>query len=94
MRGAGKTTTGKWASRILGWPLLDLDTELERVEGMTIPEMLKDKDWDGFRRRELSLLEYVTILCRSRGGSDAIVLDVRMKIPARAMCRCRMEYLY
>lgn len=59
MRGAGKTTTGGWAARILGWPLIDLDTELERVEGMTIPEMLKDKDWDGFRRKELSLLKRV-----------------------------------
>ncbi|TKA70327.1 Pentafunctional AROM polypeptide [Friedmanniomyces simplex] len=59
MRGAGKTTTGGWASRILGWPLIDLDTELERVEGMTIPQMLKDNDWDGFRRRELNLLHRV-----------------------------------
>ncbi|KAK3068775.1 3-dehydroquinate dehydratase (3-dehydroquinase), partial [Teratosphaeriaceae sp. CCFEE 6253] len=59
MRGAGKTTTGGWASRILGWPLIDLDTELERVEGMKIPEMLKDNDWAGFRRRELNLLKQV-----------------------------------
>lgn len=61
MRGAGKTTTGGWASRILGWPLIDLDTELERVEGMTIPEMLKDKDWDGFRQKELRLLKRVMV---------------------------------
>ena len=59
MRGAGKTTTGRWASRILGWPLVDLDTELERVEGMSIPEMLKDNDWDGFRRKELAVLKTV-----------------------------------
>ena len=59
MRGAGKTTTGGWASRILGWPLIDLDTELERTEGMTIPEMLKDNDWDGFRQKELRLLKNV-----------------------------------
>ena len=59
MRGAGKTTTGGWASRILGWPLIDLDAELERVEGMTIPEMLKDNDWVGFRERELRLVKKV-----------------------------------
>lgn len=59
MRGAGKTTTGGWASRILGWPLIDLDTELEKTEGMTIPEMLKDKDWAGFRQKELNLLKRV-----------------------------------
>ena len=59
MRGAGKTTTGGWASRILGWPLVDLDTELERVEGMTIPQMLKDNDWAGFRDKELRTLKRV-----------------------------------
>lgn len=57
MRGAGKTTTGGWASKILGWPLVDMDTELEKDQGMTIPEMLKDNDWDGFRRKELNLLK-------------------------------------
>jgi len=59
MRGAGKTTTGKWAGKILGWPVVDLDSELERTEGMTIPEMLKDNDWDGFRQKELNLLKRV-----------------------------------
>ncbi|KAK5108547.1 hypothetical protein LTR62_008204 [Meristemomyces frigidus] len=59
MRGAGKTTTGHWASSILGWPLIDLDTELEQSEGMSIPEMLKENDWDGFRTRETALLRKV-----------------------------------
>ncbi|KAM0718731.1 hypothetical protein Q7P37_005802 [Cladosporium fusiforme] len=59
MRGAGKTTCGQWAAKILGWPVVDLDTELEKTEGMTIPEMLKDNDWDGFRTRELNLLKRV-----------------------------------
>lgn len=57
MRGAGKTTTGRWASRMLDWPFLDMDTELEAQEGMTIPEMLKDNDWAGFRRAEFQLLQ-------------------------------------
>jgi pentafunctional AROM polypeptide len=57
MRGAGKTTTGGWASKILGWPFLDMDTELEAREGMTIPEMLKDNDWAGFRKKEHNLLQ-------------------------------------
>ncbi|QIW97147.1 hypothetical protein AMS68_002665 [Peltaster fructicola] len=59
MRGAGKTTAGNWASKSLGWPFMDLDTELERVEGMSIPEMLKDNDWAGFRQKELNLLRTV-----------------------------------
>ncbi|KAH7130218.1 EPSP synthase-domain-containing protein [Dendryphion nanum] len=56
MRGAGKTTTGGWASRILGWPLLDLDTALEEHLGMTIPDIIKTKGWDGFREEELKVL--------------------------------------
>ncbi|KAH0022171.1 AROM pentafunctional protein, ARO1, partial [Aureobasidium melanogenum] len=59
MRGAGKTTTGGWASRLLGWPLIDLDTELERTAAMTIPNIIKEKGWEGFRELELSLLKTV-----------------------------------
>lgn len=59
MRGAGKTTTGGQAARILGWPLVDLDSELESNMGMTIPELIKRRDWGGFRAEELSLLKRV-----------------------------------
>ncbi|KAF2267163.1 Pentafunctional AroM protein [Lojkania enalia] len=56
MRGAGKTTTGGWAARILGWPLLDLDTALEEHIGMTIPELIRERGWEGFRDEELKFL--------------------------------------
>lgn len=59
MRGAGKTTTGGWASRILGWPLIDLDTELENTIGMTIPQLIKERGWDGFRAEELALIKRI-----------------------------------
>jgi len=57
MRGAGKTTTGGWASRLLGWSLVDLDAALEATVGMSIPDIIKEKGWDGFRAEELSLLK-------------------------------------
>ncbi|KAH7346677.1 Shikimate dehydrogenase [Rhexocercosporidium sp. MPI-PUGE-AT-0058] len=57
MRGAGKTTAGGWAARILNRPHIDLDIELERIVGCTIPELIKDKGWEGFRDAELSLLK-------------------------------------
>ena len=57
MRGVGKTTTGRWAADILGWPLIDLDTQLESNVGFTIPELIKDRGWDGFRAEELALLK-------------------------------------
>lgn len=57
MRGAGKTTAGHWAAEYLGRPYIDLDVELERVHGQSIPDMIKEKGWEGFREAELSLLQ-------------------------------------
>ena len=57
MRGAGKTTAGLWASTVLNRPFIDLDAELERIHGMTIPEMIHGKfGWEGFRKAEVELL--------------------------------------
>lgn len=60
MRGAGKTTSSKWLGSLLGWTCIDLDEELERRAGMTIPEMIRGSHgWEGFRREELALLHDV-----------------------------------
>ncbi|KAJ5391838.1 hypothetical protein N7509_007328 [Penicillium cosmopolitanum] len=57
MRGAGKTTAGNWVASSLDRPFIDLDTELETTEGITIPEMIKQRGWQGFRDAELSVLQ-------------------------------------
>ncbi|EGS23222.1 pentafunctional arom polypeptide-like protein [Thermochaetoides thermophila DSM 1495] len=60
MRGAGKSTAGRWMSELLKRPLVDLDAELERREGMTIPEIIRgERGWEGFRQAELELLQDV-----------------------------------
>ncbi|KAL5605491.1 hypothetical protein FOVSG1_005638 [Fusarium oxysporum f. sp. vasinfectum] len=60
MRGAGKTTAGNWMAKLLGWKFIDLDQELERRAGRTIPEMIRgDRGWEGFRADELALLQDV-----------------------------------
>ncbi|KAL2265610.1 hypothetical protein VTJ83DRAFT_6710 [Remersonia thermophila] len=60
MRGAGKSTAGRWMSQILDRPLIDLDAELERREGATIPDIIRgERGWEGFRQAELELLEDV-----------------------------------
>ncbi|KAF5027516.1 hypothetical protein F66182_365 [Fusarium sp. NRRL 66182] len=67
MRGAGKTTAGSWMAKLLGWKFMDLDQELEKRAGRTIPEMVRgDRGWEGFRADELSLLRDV-IEKNSRG---------------------------
>ena len=57
MRGAGKTTTGKVASDILDWPFIDLDTHLEEMQHQTIPEIISQAGWEGFRQLELAMLQ-------------------------------------
>ena len=62
MRGAGKTTTGRWAAKSLASEhkkLVDLDTELEIREKRTIPEIIRQDGWEYFRERELALLKLV-----------------------------------
>ncbi|KAH6847994.1 EPSP synthase-domain-containing protein [Chaetomium sp. MPI-CAGE-AT-0009] len=60
MRGAGKSTAGRWMSEILKRPLIDLDVELERREATTIPDIIRgERGWEGFRKAELNLLEDV-----------------------------------
>ena len=60
MRGAGKTTTGGWVSEVLGWPLVDLDTQLEIDAKLSIPEIIRQSGWEGFRSQELALLKKMT----------------------------------
>ncbi|EEP82352.1 pentafunctional AROM polypeptide [Uncinocarpus reesii 1704] len=59
MRGAGKTTSGLWASKVLKRPFIDLDVELESKLGKSIPEIIKEQGWEGFRANELALLRQV-----------------------------------
>ncbi|KAK7746624.1 3-dehydroquinate dehydratase (3-dehydroquinase) [Diatrype stigma] len=61
MRGAGKTTAGGWLANVSGRTFIDLDHELERRAGMTIPQIINEsgRGWDGFRHDELELLRDV-----------------------------------
>ena len=57
MRGAGKTTTGKWVADVLDLSFVDLDSQLEIEAKQTIPEIIKESGWEGFREREVEILK-------------------------------------
>lgn len=59
MRGAGKTTTGGWVAGLLNRPFIDLDTQLETESESTIPEIIKESGWEGFRLQELAMLKKI-----------------------------------
>ncbi|PHH65385.1 hypothetical protein CDD81_2489 [Ophiocordyceps australis] len=60
MRGAGKTTAGGWMAKLLGWPLVDMDRELERRAKTAIRDIVASgAGWEGFRRDELALLKHI-----------------------------------
>ncbi len=53
---SGKSTIGKLLANRLGWKFLDVDEELEKVEGMSIPQIFETRGEDYFRKRELEVL--------------------------------------
>lgn len=59
MRGAGKTTAGRWTAPVLGWPFVDLDEEFERRTGLEVGAFVKHKGWQEFRMEETKILQDV-----------------------------------
>lgn len=56
MPGSGKTTLGSRAASELQIPFVDLDQEIEKHEGRTIPEIFLQSGEDHFRKIESMLL--------------------------------------
>ncbi len=54
---SGKTTVGRLLSSRLGVPFYDIDDEIEKREGMSIPEIFEKKGEDYFRKLEFSILQ-------------------------------------
>ena len=54
--GSGKSSTGRYVAERLGRPFLDMDTEIERREGRSIPEIFAKSGEPFFRELERNLV--------------------------------------
>ena len=58
--GAGKTSVSAALGRTLNLPVIEMDEQISRNEGMTIPEIFAQKGESHFRQCETALLEGLT----------------------------------
>lgn len=59
MMGCGKSTVGRLLAERMRLPLIDMDEEIARAAGKTIPEIFAQEGEAGFRARETAALERV-----------------------------------
>jgi shikimate kinase len=59
---AGKSTVGRRVAEMLGWDFVDFDEEIERREGLPVPEIFRIYGQPAFRRMEAELTHDVAHL--------------------------------
>ena len=71
--GSGKTAVGRQLSRLLNMKLVDVDTEIERAQGMTINEIFKNFGEPRFREIETEMIKKLSgkkdIIISTGGGA-------------------------
>jgi len=76
MMGSGKSTIGRILSSVLDKEFIDMDSEIERVKGMSISEIFEKEGEKEFRRLEKNLLKELVrsdeIVVSTGGG---LILD-------------------
>ncbi len=84
--GSGKTAVGKYLARVLNFPFLDSDHEIEQRTGADIPLIFEREGEAGFRHREreaiaeLSARERIVL---ATGGGAVLDADTRRDLQAR-----------
>jgi shikimate kinase len=71
--GTGKTEVGRELARLLDLKLVDIDTEIEKAERMTINEIFKEFGEPGFREIETEMIKKISekknIVISTGGGA-------------------------
>jgi len=67
-RGTGKTAVAVLLAQRLGLSVVHLDTEIERLAGKSIPQIVDEVGWPGFRDLEEEIV-------RTFAARDGLVLD-------------------
>jgi shikimate kinase len=69
--GCGKSTVGRMLARSLGWSLVDLDRDIRRREGRSIPEIFSESGEAHFREVEHQVL--ADALDRKNGEAELVI---------------------
>jgi len=67
-RGTGKSTIGKILAERLDFEYVEMDSEIEKLAGISIPEIVDHYSWDHFRDLESQVVE--TFTARNRQVLD------------------------
>jgi shikimate kinase len=84
--GCGKTTVGRLVARSLGWEFVDLDSDIERAEGHSIPEIFADSGEERFRD-----IEHRMLLALVEGNDHNRVIACGGGVVTRAENRALLE---
>lgn len=89
--GSGKTTTGRSLAARLGWQFADLDSEIEKAAGRSVPKIFEDEGELGFRKRETEAIRAILVdadahLVLALGGGTLLSEENRQLV--RQHCQC------
>jgi shikimate kinase len=84
--GAGKTTIGRHLATLLHKRFVDVDHEIEKRTGVSIPVIFEIEGEEGFRRRESVVIEELTRdanIVLATGGGAVLLEDTRKVLKDR-----------